>query len=173
MNDEMLIDSYDPEMEEILLGLLDRDEDITARAVIRLHSNLSAASSITRNPARTRMMEKYKAKQDEFRGWRKRLAKKSRHSAEMDFVEKDSRIAELERQVNLLTVSHVAMLRAVGEMGGFAKWAKFFEPYREVREELKRMGALPDATVLEMGTDKGVVAGVSTKRRSSKQEKTP
>lgn len=142
--------SYDLEMENILQTMLDSDEDITARGVIRRHSTLSAASSITRNPARLAILSAYQSKQDELRGWRKRLAKRSSDSAAMSLAEKDIRIAELERQVELLTASHVAMIRAVGERGGFDAWAKFFANYREVREELVRMGAMPTAKVLPL-----------------------
>lgn len=135
--------SYDSEMEVILQTMLESDEDITARGVIRLHLKLSAASSITRNPARSEMLAFYQKKQEEFRGWRKRLAKRSKDSSAMDLAEKDIRIAELEHQVEILTASHVAMLRAVGELGGFAKWAKFFEDFRGVRNNLNKMGAMP------------------------------
>ncbi|MBI3221792.1 MAG: hypothetical protein HYZ46_01615 [Nitrosomonadales bacterium] len=154
MTDKEKPESYDSEMESILQGMLDRDEDISARAVTRLHSTLSAASSITRNPARSKMLELYQAKQDEFRGWRKRLAKRSRDGSAMDMAEKDVRIAELERQVELLTASHVAMLRAVGELGGFAKWAQFFDTYKEIREDLVKLGAMPEAKILEVGNAK-------------------
>ena len=143
-------DAYDPEMAAILQGMIDRDEDITARAVTRLHSKLSAASTITRNPARAKMLGHYQAKQEEFRGWRRRLAKRSQDSSAMDLAEKDVRIAELERQIELLTASHVAMLRAVGELGGFAKWAQFFDTYQGIRDDLARMGAMPAAKVLPM-----------------------
>jgi len=154
MTDKEKPESYDSEMESILQGMLDRDEDISARAVTRLHSTLSAASSITRNPARSKMLELYQTKQDEFRGWRKRLAKRSRDGSAMDMAEKDVRIAELERQVELLTASHVAMLRAVGELGGFAKWAQFFDTYKEIREDLVKLGAMPEAKILEVGNAK-------------------
>lgn len=149
MADEKIHEVYDPEMESILQGMLERDEDITARGVIRLHSRLSAASSITRNPSRSKLLSHYQSRQAEFRGWRKRLAKKSRNSSAMDIAEKDVRIQELERQVELLTASHVAMLRAVGELGGFAKWAKFFETFKEIRSELTMMGAMPEAKTFE------------------------
>lgn len=143
--------SYDPEMENILQTMLDSDEDITARGVIRRHSTLSAASSITRNRARLAILSAYQSKQKELRSWRKRLAKRSTDSAAMSLAEKDIRIAELERQIELLTASHVAMIRAVGECGGFDAWGKFFPIYREVRTELVKMGAMPTAKVFSLG----------------------
>lgn len=142
--------SYDNEMEDILRTMLETDEDITARGVIRRHASLSAASSITRNPARSEMLAKYQTRQEEFRGWRTRLAKRSKDGAAMGMAEKDIRIAELERQVELLTASHVAMLRAVGELGGYAKWAKFFDSYKDIRNELMKMGAIPTAKVIHL-----------------------
>lgn len=142
--------SYDHEMEEILRTMLENDEDITARGVIRRYPSLSAASSITRNPARAQMLARFQARQEEFRGWRTRLAKRSKESAAMGMAEKDSRIGELERQVELLTASHVAMLRAVGELGGYAKWAKFFDSYKDIRDELTKMGAMPTAKVIPL-----------------------
>ena len=102
-------------------------------------------------PARFEMLSRYQEKQDEMRGWRKQLAKRSRDDSAMRMAEKDIRIAELERQVVLLTASHMAMIRAVGELGGFSKWSKFFDGYQEVREELRKMGAMPEASVTKIG----------------------
>ena len=62
-------------------------------------------------------------------------------------ADRDVRIAELESQVALLTASHVAMIRAVGELGGFSKWAQFYESYSGSRDQLAQLGALPEATV--------------------------
>ena len=42
------------------------------------------------------------------------------------------------------------MLRAVGELGGFAKWAQFFESYMEVGDNLAKLGAMPDAEVFQI-----------------------
>ena len=150
MNEETKPQSYDPEMESILQEMLERDEDITARAVARVHPGVKAASSITRNPERSALLASYQKKQEEFRGWRKRVAKRSRDSTAMDMAEKDVRIKELEQQVEILTASHVAMLRAVGELGGFAKWAQFFESYKEVRDNLAKLGAMPDSGVFQI-----------------------
>lgn len=150
MTEEVKAQSYDPEMEIILQGMLERDEDITARAVTRLHPRIKAASSITRNPERSALLACFQKKQEEYRNWRHRLAKRSRDSTAMDMADKDIRIKELELQVEILTASHVAMLRAVGELGGFSKWAQFFESYKEVRDALTKLGAMPDAEVVQI-----------------------
>ena len=150
MTEETKLQSYDPEMESILQEMLERDEDMTARAVARVHPRVKAASSITRNPDRSALLAGYQKKQEEYRDWRKRLTKRSRDSTAMDMAEKDVRIKELEQQVEILTASHVAMLRAVGELGGFAKWAQFFESYKEVRDNLAKLGAMPDADIFQM-----------------------
>lgn len=157
MSDSFQPESYDPEMEEVLKEMLDRDEDITARGVVRLYPKLNAASSITRNPNRLKLMMAYQAKQSEFRTWRKRLAKRSYDSSAMSMAEKDIQIKELERKIEMLTFSHVAMLRAVGELGGFAKWAKFYESFKEIRSELAKMGAIPDSNTVQFKPDRSKI----------------
>lgn len=137
----------DPEMRQVLEDLLSRDEDITARAVARLHPRINAASSITRSKERSRLLAKYQERQAEFRRWRGRPSKLSGVAAASALADRDVRIAELESQVALLTASHVAMIRAVGELGGFSKWAQFYESYRGSRDQLAQLGALPEATV--------------------------
>ena len=137
----------DPEMRRVLDDLLSRDEDITARAVARLHPRINAASSITRSVERSRMLVQYQERQAEFRRWRGRPGKLSGVAAASALADRDLRIAELESQVALLTASHVAMIRAVGELGGFSKWAQFYESYGGSRDQLAQLGALPEATV--------------------------
>ncbi|KRG48441.1 hypothetical protein [Stenotrophomonas beteli] len=119
--------------------LLSRDEDITARVVARLHPRINAASSITRSRERSRLLAKYQERQAEYRRWRGRPGKLSGGAAASALTDRDVRIAELESQV--------AMIRAVGELGGFSKWAQFYESYRGSRDQLAQLGALPEATV--------------------------
>lgn len=135
------------EMEKILQEMLEKDEDITARAVTKRHSTLRHASTITRSDKRKELLTRYQEKQDELRVWRQRLAKRSRDSTAMDMAEKDVLIGQLKRQVELLTASHVAMIRLVGEFGGYTKWAQFFVGYKGVLEMLANMGAMPQAEV--------------------------
>jgi hypothetical protein len=130
------------EIESILQQLLDEDENITARGVVKIHSQLKAASSITRDPIRLALLKSYQDKQVELRNWKTRIGKKSKSKIANDLASRDSRIAELEQQVNLLIASHVAMIKAVGELGGYAKWARFFENYKDIREKLFEMQAI-------------------------------
>lgn len=137
----------DDAMVKILEQLLAEDADITARAVARLHPSLAAASSITRHPARMALLSKYREQQDMYRRWNGRVSRMSRTEQSVALAAKDARIAELEAAVQLLTASHVAMLRAVGELGGFSKWAKFYKDYSSVRDSLSALGALPNSTL--------------------------
>lgn len=137
----------DPEMRRVLDDLLSRDEDITARAVARLHPRINAASSITRSAERSHMLAQFQKRQAEFRRWRGRPGKLSGVAAASALADRDVRIAELESQVALLTASHVAMIRAVGELGGFSRWAQFYESYSGARDQLAQLGALPEAAV--------------------------
>jgi hypothetical protein len=130
------------ELEYLLQQLIDNDENITARGVVRVHSQLKAASSITRDPTRSALLKHYQDKQAELRNWKKRIGKKSKLKVADDLANKDLRILELEQQVNLLIASHVAMIRAVGELGGYAQWSNFFEDYKAVRDKLFQMKAI-------------------------------
>jgi hypothetical protein len=87
-----------------------------------LHPTIKAASSITRSESRRTLLSNYQDRQREYRRWRN---------------------VELEFHVALLTISHVAMLRAVGELGGFAMWAIFFDDFQQARNKLDQLRALP------------------------------
>jgi hypothetical protein len=156
--------SDDDQMREILETLLAEDEDITARAVARLHPSINAASSITRSESRSKLLAEYQQRQAEYRRWRGRVAKRSGADTAASLADKDIRIAELEATVQLLTASHLAMLRAVGELGGFSKWARFYEQYRDARDKLAELGAIPEATVSPMPAESPKGRG-ETKRR--------
>lgn len=135
--------SAEEKMREILEVLLADDRDITARAVARLHPSIKAASSFTRSASRSRLLAEYQQRQSEYRRWRGRVAKRSGADTAASLADKDIQIAELEANIQLLTASHLAMLRVVGELGGFSKWAKFFEQYRSAQDKLSSLGALP------------------------------
>lgn len=140
MNDETkILGETEQEMLRVLERLLAEDAPITARAVVRLHPTLKAASSITRNSARSALLAKFQARQAEFRRWRNRTAKLSASDSAATLAAKDSQVSDLEVTVQSLTASHVAMLRAVGELGGFAKWAQFYESYAAVRNKLETL----------------------------------
>lgn len=146
----------DDVMVKVLDQLLAEDADITARAIVRAHPGINAASSITRSPTRRALLEKYQMRQLEYRRWRSRAAHRSSDDLVLSLADKDARIAELEACVQLLTASHVAMLRAVGEMGGFRFWSKFYGDFREARDKLVELGAMPktDINALETVAEK-------------------
>lgn len=143
--------SIEDEIEIILKEMLDHDEAITARGVVRRHSRLKAASSITRSSERSALLASFQQKQVELRNWQKRVGKKSKESSAKALAERDNRIMELERQVEILTASHVAMIRAVGELGGFSKWAKFFEGYQAIQDGLPLVKAAPSPIPISSG----------------------
>ncbi|WP_237380982.1 hypothetical protein [Cupriavidus sp. SW-Y-13] len=95
----------DGKMREILELLLTDDEDISARAVARLHPSIKAASSITRSESRRRLLAEYQQRQAEYRRWRGRAAKRPGADMAATLADKDLRITELEATVQLLTAS--------------------------------------------------------------------
>ena len=148
MNEEKRMLEHDAEMRAILETLLADDQDITARAVARMHPTIKAASSITRSESRTGLLADYQKRQEDYRAWRGRIGKQSGGNTAAVLAKKDQRIAQLEASVQILTTSHVALLRAVGAMGGFSRWAHFFEKHQEVRRTLADLGAMPDNVTL-------------------------
>jgi hypothetical protein len=144
-----LAPSDESKMRDILEMLLEQDDNITARAVARLHPIIRSASSITRSEARSALLSEYQRRQNEYRRWRGRVAKQSGVRVAAMIADKDIRIADLESQVELLAASHLAMLRVVGELGGFGKWAAFYEQSREARQRLERLGATPSFPVVD------------------------
>lgn len=137
------IEHEDTEMISVLEKLLEENEDITARSVARLHSKIRHASSFTRSPTRSALLAQYQEKQRYIRAHVGTIKKRSRENIASDLANKDQKIAELERQVETLTASHVAMIRVVGELGGMSKWLKFFEGYKQIRDDLHKLGAMP------------------------------
>lgn len=148
---------HDAEMREILETLLADDQDITARAVARLHPRINAASSITRSETRSALLADYQERQNEYRAWRGRVGKQSTVETAAVLAKKDRRIAELENSVQILTSSHLALIRAVGAMGGFSKWAQFFEKHQETRKVLVELGAMPDGNTIKLADPKEIV----------------
>lgn len=131
----------------VLKKMLDDDITITARAVAKLHPSISAASSITRHPIRMSLLSEYQARQIEFRSWSKRIKKSSKANINMLLESQSKTIKDLENKLGTLTISHVNMIRAIGELGGFTKWSRFFQDYKEIRDQLYTMDALPNADV--------------------------
>jgi len=131
-------------MREILETLLVDDVTVTAREVARRHPSLRAASSITRASARRRLLLEYKQRQAEYRRSSRRVRKQSMVDIAATIVDKDNTIADLTGRLDMLAASHLAMLRAVGELGGFAKWAAFYESFEHTRDALNTMRAIPN-----------------------------
>lgn len=130
----------DEQLRDVLERLLEDDEDITARAAARCHPTINSASSMTRNEARRTLIAEYQARQSELRRWRGATAHRTNAATAKLLAEKDRRILELEAQVQLLTSSHLAVIRAVGEMGGFSRWAEFYAHYPAAKRLLGAEG---------------------------------
>ncbi len=139
---ERQVEATDADMLRILHDMLENDEKITARAVARKHPTLSHASSITRSASRLELLTRFQAEQKRLREWQDRLPKRSQAKLAAQLAHKDTQIADLERQVEILRLSHIFMMQAVGELGGTSKLRVLYDRYRDVRGELQRLGLL-------------------------------
>lgn len=142
--------AQESELVRILEAMLNDDTTISARAVANRHTQIKSASSFTRHPDRQALISKYQERQSQHRTWQKRLQKTSSEKANQLLATKDELICELEMKNRLLITSHIAMLKAVGEMGGFAKWSELFKDFQQVRRLLHEMNAMPNADVHQL-----------------------
>lgn len=123
-------------LKNILEELLDNDTTITAREITRHHPTLKHASTITRSIERRSLLKEYQDKQKYFRKHINNSKKQNQSKLALQLAEKDKKIAELEKQIQILTASHIAMLKAIGEVGGMSAWIKFFEKNKDIKSYL-------------------------------------
>lgn len=133
------------ELKALLSDLLDRDEDITARAVARMHSSINNASDYTRHIERRALLEEAQSKQQELRKFAGRLKQDGANVAYKKLQAAEARIRVLEADEAARVASHLAMIRVVAELGGTAKLLAFYKSYSDIRDSLSRQGALPVA----------------------------
>lgn len=131
------------ELIAILESLLARDEDVTARAAARLHPSIREASSLIRNPERRALLDQYQEKQKGLRTAVRRVAHSGTTEAAIKLKASADRVQELEANEAARVASHVAMIRAMAELGGTAKLQSFYSNYSEIRDALAREGSLP------------------------------
>lgn len=131
MNDEI-------DLENILKKMLEHDETITYRAISAQHPHFKYPSSITRNSERRKLVENYQAKQ-EFIRIKAEVLKKQSQSNLIDKITKLEEMNNILTQKNeALTLSHIALYKAVGELGGLALWEKMFERNLEILAVIKQ-----------------------------------
>lgn len=138
--------THDPQHEElkaVLDGLLERNEDVTARAVARLHSCVKNASGIVRHSERQQILKQYQARQNELRKVASKLHRSGTAAAAVKLQASSERVRELEENEAARIASHLAMIHAVAEMGGTAKLQQFYKRFSNVRDALVREGSLP------------------------------
>lgn len=129
-------------LKNILEELLNNDITITAREITRHHPTLKHASTITRSIERRSLLKEYQDKQKYFRKHINNSKKQSQSKLALQLAEKDKKITELEKQVQILTASHIAMLKAVGEIEGMSAWIKFFEKNKDTQHYLLNLDGI-------------------------------
>lgn len=150
-----MIDKY-AILEELLEAMVADNETITARAVTRRSDGLfKHASDLTRNSARSAMVERYSKKQKTIRSAVERSSGKSRLELERLVATKNDVIEQLRAEKELLIGSHRAMILSVAEMGGFSRWKRFFDHYQDTIDQLEKMGSLPKAVLIPLPSKRG------------------
>lgn len=132
----------------VLNAMLQEDEDISARGVVRrLPGTFKHASDITRHAERRQALETYQVRQAALRSLMEKANKQSKGNLTQAIERKNREIEVLVRQRDILIASHKAMILAVSEMGGRKAWLRFFGRYQACIKELETLGAMPSASV--------------------------
>ena len=140
-------DEDNSELESVLQTLLENNIDITAREVARRHNSLSSASTITRQPTRRLLLGQYQQRQAEMRVWQNRMGKRSKEQVADNLTVQQAKIDKLNMSLQALITGHFALVAAVAQAGGMSKLSKFYTSFRDVRDQLSELGALPDGVV--------------------------
>jgi hypothetical protein len=125
--------ALDVQLRSALEAMLDADDTITFRAIVRRIPEFRNASALTRSASRRALVLEYQARQNGRREWFQKNRKRSADKMAALLARKDEEIAELRRAVSVLTASHKALLLAVGEAGGMDGWKRFFPAYKAAR----------------------------------------
>lgn len=133
--------SDESRLKEILGDLLEKNEDVTARAVARALG--VAPSTITRKSERARLVEQFRQNQQHLRNLLAKADKTSKGNLVSQIADRDRELEKLKRKIEVLTASHKALMLAVLEHGGIAGYWRFFEAYDGIKHELEAMGATP------------------------------
>lgn len=135
-----------------LREMLDDNETITVRALVRRMGTVGHASTVTRDKWRMARVAEWQAEQTRVRCQIERSDKTSRTNLATQLELQRARVADLEAERNLMCGAMLAMIHAVAEMGGLKIWHLFFERNTAALEQLRRMGALPSADVVPLHT---------------------
>ncbi len=137
------IDPNHLELKAVLDGLLERNEDVTVRAVARLHPSIKNPSGLIRHAERRSLIEQYQARQTELRAAVNKVRRTGTAAAAVKLQATTERIRDLEEAEAARVASHVAMIHVVAELGGTAKLLQFYKRFAPIRDSLAREGALP------------------------------
>lgn len=140
----------DSEMVRVLSEMVDDNETITVRAVVRRMSTLSHASALTRDAWRSAKIAEWQVEQQRLRTLAERSDKASKTNLAASLEVEKAKLAQLEAERNLALGGFMAAIHAVGELGGMKAWLKFFEHSAPALDRLRSMGALPSADVVQL-----------------------
>ncbi len=140
----------DRELLSVLRDMVDCNEDISMRAVVRRMSTLSQATALTRDRWRSDLVHAWQKEQQRLRSLTGRWDHTSKEALALRAETDRARISALETEAAILRAGLVALIRAVGEQGAFRRWRSFFDGYEQTFAVLKECGVLPEAAVVQL-----------------------
>jgi len=132
---------------EALEKMLQNNEPISARSVVRNLGSFKHASAITRNATRLELVKEYQKRQERIRSTLARSQKESREKSALREAQLEQENTRLRTQNEALQVFVRATFRVTIQMGGAAGIVKLLEESKEILAELKRLGLLAETDV--------------------------
>lgn len=146
-----MVDAKLAMLETLLEIMLDNDEDLTARNVVRRAGGVFGhASDITRRPERRATLASFQARQAHLRTLAAGIAKGSKSTLTKRLAVAEQQVEQLTRDRDLMVMAVRAIIHSVGRHGGMKAWREFFPAYSDAFQRLAAIGAIPDADVLSI-----------------------
>lgn len=145
-------------LEGLLQTMVEQDLDVTFRKVAeRSQGRFAHASTITRRLDLRAAVEAAQSRQKAARQVAANFSKNSPALLAERLAAAQAEVQALKRQRDLLVAGHRAAILAIGRIGGMKAWREYFAGYSEALQDLKELGALPEADIVRV-TPAGVPA---------------
>lgn len=138
-------------LEHLLQTMVEQDIDLTFRGVAeRSEGRFAHASTFTRRLDLRAAVEAAQGRQKAVRQVAAKFSKSSPALLAERLAAAQAEVQTLKRQRDLLVAGHRAAILAIGRIGGIKAWREYFVDYSGALQDLKELGALPEAEVVRI-----------------------
>lgn len=143
-------------LERVLQMMVEQDIEITFRKVAeRSEGRFAHASTFTRRLDLRLAVEAAKSRQKAARQVAAKFSKSSPALLAERLAAAQAEVQALRHQRDLLVAGHRAAILAIGRIGGMKAWREYFADYSGALQDLKELGALPEAEIVRIAPVEG------------------